>query len=392
MAKNKYPYIFVHGMLGWGEGEGMYKAAPYWGMLCGSLIKRLRAEGFDAYAPKVSPLGSAWDRACELYAIIRGGRVDYGEVHSKKNNHARFGRTYDGLVTDWSSENKVHLLVHSFGGATMRELVQLMADGCEEEVAATVDGSISPLFEGGKGDWIQSITSMASPHDGTTFMYAFPKFIKALTAAFPYIANFIGNTDINKIYDFHLEQYDLTTIPTAEKPMFGKSFNLAACNQFAKSHDQLFYDLSLHGAKSLNEHIKCHDTTYYFSFPTQGTEEAPDGTQKKAPIMNVVLAPFGNGIGKYDKNTVNDIPVDKTWLPNDGLVPTVSALYPKSEPHIDFKDANGVYKKGIWHVMDVQVSDHGTIIGGSLNYIGPGRNKPFYDFYHEHLALLESLE
>ena len=29
----KYPYVFIHGMLGFGQDELVYKYFPYWGML-----------------------------------------------------------------------------------------------------------------------------------------------------------------------------------------------------------------------------------------------------------------------------------------------------------------------------------------------------------------------
>jgi len=35
-----------------------------------------------AYAASVAPNGSAWDRACELYAQLSGTRVDYGKAHT----------------------------------------------------------------------------------------------------------------------------------------------------------------------------------------------------------------------------------------------------------------------------------------------------------------------
>ena len=131
--KNKYPYIFVHGMMGWGEENKLYKM-PYWGMVCGNQMKQLRAEGIEAYAPQVSPVGSAWDRACELYAQLTGTRVDYGVAHSKEKGHDRFGMTFaKPLVPGWGSEKKIHLLGHSFGGATMRVLVELLTNGCEAE-------------------------------------------------------------------------------------------------------------------------------------------------------------------------------------------------------------------------------------------------------------------
>ncbi len=40
----------------------------YWGMQNGDLMKYLNSLGYDCYAASVAPTGSAWDRACELYA------------------------------------------------------------------------------------------------------------------------------------------------------------------------------------------------------------------------------------------------------------------------------------------------------------------------------------
>ena len=71
-------YIFVHGLSGWGSYDKRYRQMPYWGMRGGDLMTWLRARGFDCYAASVSPTGSAWDRACELYAQLAGARVDYG--------------------------------------------------------------------------------------------------------------------------------------------------------------------------------------------------------------------------------------------------------------------------------------------------------------------------
>ena len=73
-------YIFVHGLSGWGSYDEKYKKTPYWGMRSGDLIALLREKGFDCYAASVDPHGSAWDRACELYAQLSGTRVDLWEA------------------------------------------------------------------------------------------------------------------------------------------------------------------------------------------------------------------------------------------------------------------------------------------------------------------------
>ena len=64
----KCTFVFVYGLSGWGSYDPAYRRMPYWGMRGGDLIPFLRKQGFDAYAASVSPAGSAWDRACELYA------------------------------------------------------------------------------------------------------------------------------------------------------------------------------------------------------------------------------------------------------------------------------------------------------------------------------------
>ena len=70
-------FVFVHGLSGWGSYDQKYRRMPYWGMRGGDLMAFLRGKGFDCYAASVSPTGSAWDRACELYAQLAGKRVDY---------------------------------------------------------------------------------------------------------------------------------------------------------------------------------------------------------------------------------------------------------------------------------------------------------------------------
>lgn len=112
----KYPVVFIHGMFGWGAGEGINSIVPYWGATTGDLVEWLNGNGCRSYSVSVGPMSSAWDQACEIYAQLTGTRVDYGEVHAKRHNHKRFGREHKtALVPDWSAENKIHFIGHSFG-------------------------------------------------------------------------------------------------------------------------------------------------------------------------------------------------------------------------------------------------------------------------------------
>lgn len=95
----------------------------------GNLIVWLNGKGYPAYAASVSPNGSAWDRACELYAQLAGTRVDYGAAHSREYRHDRYGEDYTGraLIPRFDADTKLVLIGHSFGGATVNLFTELMA-------------------------------------------------------------------------------------------------------------------------------------------------------------------------------------------------------------------------------------------------------------------------
>ena len=89
-----YPFIVIHGFLGYGEETLFAKVFPYFGFRPDrNVIKAAREAGFEVYQPSVGPFNSMWDRACDLYAQIIGGTTDYGKVHSEKYGHKRYGHT-----------------------------------------------------------------------------------------------------------------------------------------------------------------------------------------------------------------------------------------------------------------------------------------------------------
>src|SRR6056297_2497134 len=146
----KRPIIFVHGFMGFGSNSETGLSFPYWGGTV-DLEDRLRSSGFEVYTAEVGPVSSNWDRACELYAYIKGGVVDYGKAHSKKYGHGRYGEYYPGVYPEWGSHRSVHLVGHSMGGQTARLLTELLAQGDPDEIAAgevAGPGGLSDLFSG----------------------------------------------------------------------------------------------------------------------------------------------------------------------------------------------------------------------------------------------------
>ncbi len=71
------------------------------------------------WQPQISGVASIHDRVCELFYQLVGGQVDYGLEHSREHQHRRFGATHEGILKRWDDQQPVHLVCHSYGGATV---------------------------------------------------------------------------------------------------------------------------------------------------------------------------------------------------------------------------------------------------------------------------------
>ncbi|KAI8838126.1 hypothetical protein BC829DRAFT_447486 [Chytridium lagenaria] len=125
-VKNNYPIILVHGFGGF--GKPLLDGLNYFAQ------KHLESLGYTVYVADLGPVSSNWERACELYAQIKGTRVDYGKARSSTYGFSRYGRNFTG---------KVNLLTHSMGGPTSAMMLQLLATGFQAEVDSTKDGFFS---------------------------------------------------------------------------------------------------------------------------------------------------------------------------------------------------------------------------------------------------------
>lgn len=376
--KNEYPFIFVHGMFGWGRDEGINKIAPYWGGTAGSIMEYLEDKNLEAYDVSVGPISSAWDNACEIYAQITGTTVDYGEAHSKAHGHERYGREYtEPLVPDWSADKKVHLIGHSHGGQAVRLLAHLLTYGDKDEIKATDKESISGLFSGGKENLVESVTTICTPNNGSTAYNVVEKlhmthFMVVFTT---YAAGIIGRTFLNgTLLDLHLEHYGLTRAPGER---FADEKFFVATDRFLNSADGTIIDLSIEGAKALNDKIEISKNINYFCY-------SYDATNTSGKLMTntdfPLLAIFGTLLLMYGNP---DDTSNENWIPNDGLVNTISAKNPFDEPARDF---DGKIEKGVWNVMPTLVGDHGTPIGLF------SKKKEVHAFYDELAEMLISLE
>lgn len=204
---NNYPIILVHGLAGWGRDEAF--GFKYWGGLK-DLEKMLNNKGYRTFTATVGPVSSNWDRAVELYYYIKGGTVDYGAAHAARHGHSRYGKTFKGLYPEWDEEHPVHLVGHSMGGLTIRALTDLLKDGSKEEIEYHQQhpelGEVSPLFRGGQ-DLVHSVTTIATPHDGSTFADDESKMAQFIKEFVLHAAALSGKSTNSFVYDFKLDQW-----------------------------------------------------------------------------------------------------------------------------------------------------------------------------------------
>lgn len=354
---NELTYVFVHGLSGWGSYDERYQKMPYWGMRNGDLIQQLRKEGFNCYAASVSPHGSAYDRACELYAQLAGTRTDYGTFHSQKHGHERFGRDFTGipLIPEFNENTRLVIFGHSFGGATIRMFAHIMANGLPEEQ----DDDCSAFLRGGKADNIFALVTLAAPHNGTT------------------------------AYDMYLdESFDPSKVRTTMMERFaGKMMSRAnSSNQETlPADDCAAYDMHIDNALELNRKLLLSDKTYYFSQPCDITVRTAENNYEPISSQTEILyRRTGRIMGAYSGKTQGGYIIDDSWKPNDGLVNTISATYPFSDPHKQFDEKH--IEKGTWNVFETCRGDHMSLQGGMT------KGKPIFPYYLKLLKMISSLQ
>lgn len=377
-----YPYIFVHGMGGWSPSNEFYSMSPYWGgglwLSDTDLIKMLHEQGVEAYAPAVGPLSSAWDRACELYAQLTGTTVDYGEAHSKAHGHDRFGFTYEPVMGEaWNLEDKLNLVGHSFGGATVRLFTSLLAFGCEEEIAATGEET-SELFKGGH-ESIHSCITLSAPHNGTQIS----NMLYDLTGPYYVIVmlyNLIGATLGNDFLVFSLQMGHFGLTPKQDEKRAKFSFDNIW--NYYQSGDNCYYDMTLRGAAELNETIKLCDSTYYYSYTTAATRTDCFGKQLIYPSVTPIFYISSAMLRMSEGKTYDGVTIEGDWAVNDGIVPLISARYPLCDEATALSYEESItegkeIESGRWYYMNTLVGTDHFDFCGTKDY-----PTSFEDFYY----------
>lgn len=268
------------------------------------------------------------------------------------------------------------------GGETIRMLAQLLENGDADELRATTDGSISKLFTGTCRHWIESITTLCTPHDGSQYdgkVYneeepLVHRFVAALSAATGMNIN-----EENLGLDFKLDQWGLTREP-------GESYE-SYIHRVENSNlwkddvkDLSVYDLSPDGAAVLNSYAKAQDDIYYFSVACSDTYRSAVYPHHYLPYSNInpLMKKSATYMGSYKNYAAGHVTIDESWWENDGIVSVRSAQYPHEGSNdrcdLNYGTENGVMafkdgtEKGVWNYIEkIERTDHINMVGQITN-------------------------
>ncbi len=382
---NQLPVVLVHGMLGFGPGElGEFN---YWGSALDVQSPLMRIEA------SVGPLSSIHDRACELAAQLKGAPVDYGEEHAAANGHERFGRDYRGqaLWPDWDGDHALHMVGHSLGAATIRALQNLLARDYWGWGSST--------------QWIASLSAISGTLNGSTAIYYFGADLKTgllrrsggiapiLRLLEVYTA--FSNQTLDSIYDFDLDHWGFEPRKGEDLPSY---LRRVGQTQFFWGADNAFYDVSLQGAYRANGRWLTFPGTYYFTYITEQTFRMwPRGYHYPSPLMNPAMQPPSWHIGRM-QFAQPPFPDDGfnsgDWWENDGLVPTFSQAYPRTNGNhpvgeeITLRSESAKLAPGRWHRQWERGFDHMAICVAPRPW-QRARQRHFYEELFSRLAQLE---
>ena len=234
---------------------------------------------------------------------------------------------------------------------------------------------------------VHSLTAIAAPHNGTSFIECNADFTKAAAELATSASKALGLSKFKGVYDFQLDQFG---IRKDENETFAQALERVLKSDFLSHNDNAFLDLTIDKSLEINKGIAIQPNVYYFSYAGDQTSADPR-TGNHYPTVSAIpsngmcalMLSFSYNMGKYyDKYTAGGIYIDKSWLPNDGLVNTVSALYPTttdknttecrkqdgSQGWVNYDGYSDIaFRPGIWYVMPVTRADHMQFVGGIAN-------------------------
>ncbi|MBA0660224.1 hypothetical protein Goklo_012266 [Gossypium klotzschianum] len=309
------PIVLVHGIFGFGKGK--FGSFSYFG---GAEKKDERV-----LVPDLGSLTSIYDRARELFYYLKGGRVDYGEQHSKTCGHSRFGH-----YPQWDEDHPIHFVGHSAGAQVVRVLQQMLADKAFEG------------YENTSENWVLSITALSGAFNGTTRTYLDgmlpedgqnmkPLCLLQLCRLGVIIYDWLDIPLLKAYYNFGFDHFNLSW---RKAGLWGLVDCLLGNAGPWATGDWILPDLTIQGSIKLNSNLQTFPNTFYFSYATKRTRKIL-GVTVPSGILGIHPMLFMRVLQMSLYRYPTDVPPpykgyrDEDWQDNDGALNTISMTHPR---------------------------------------------------------------
>ena len=352
--------ILVHGIFGWGKNELPFS---YWG----DALAQFAAPRFEAHEVKCGPVSSFHDRACEVFAQIKGGDFIYGTMPGgpgvKRSVVPRGDRKHVAgpLWRDWSADNPVILIGHSAGAHTCLALQRLLKD--------------DHFGVGSNADWVEAVICISGVLNGSTLAYKF--------GCDPATGVLINNPQRLITATVNIASH-IPQLPLAGIDLWLEQWN-GHHDAFVSGKDNLAYDLSLSGCHAANAAFSTNPNSYYLSLvtsmPTKRSKLLGIPLPRLFGGLNVLL----EGTASYQADTVDFVPGAlplanwgtapelriEAWRENDGAVSAISQRFPFTH-HSEPSGGEGFFdgapiEKGKWYFERVE-----NVTGKRFDHLDPG--------------------
>lgn len=350
---NLPPIVLVHGIFGFGKGR------------LGGLSYFAGAEKKDdrVLVPDLGSLTSIYDRARELFYYLKGGRVDYGEEHSRVCGHSRYGRDHGkGNYPEWDEDHPIHFVGHSAGAQVVRVLQQMLAD------------KAFAGYENTSPNWVLSITSLSGAFNGTTRTYLDgmqaedgkslkPICLLQLCRIGVILYDWFDIPWLKEYYNFGFDHFNMSRKKLGIWGLVGCL--MGKSGPFATG-DWILPDLTIQGSIRLNSHISTFPNTYYYSYATKRTRKllsltVPSGLFGIHPLLFIRVVQMSQWRHPPDVNPPYKGYRDEDWWDNDGALNTISMTHPRlpiEHPScFVVKDSDQPLQPGIWYYKIIE-GDH----------------------------------
>jgi triacylglycerol lipase len=205
------------------------------------------------------------------------------------------------------------------------------------------------------------VTTLATPHNGTTFVNN-PELIDGLLKTTAASLAAMTETGILPAFDLDLEQWGV--VRGENEPLGDYFARVRALPLWTEEYTDLaLWDVSISGASHLNAMVEADPEVYYFSWGNEKTANGPFGRNKVPEIsMLSIFVPGGLYMGSLA--AVAELVDEPAWLENDGVVNTISMIGPFIGSGDTIVDYDGNPAPGVWNFMGVLESmDHADMLG-----------------------------